>query len=1101
MSFLLNTFRRASNVVTFIPRRIFNYFRPGPSEEELLRQELAQERERNRVLQQRLDAQRQPRQQRQQRQQDEQEEQKDDGRMYSKYNPQIRDFIQGDRATKDEAYALVNKIHREFKKVKDFVYFTVFYSNGGSDTFRLFGDTITNSGSERTGVAIFRKAITQGEEKDQEEENQEDAFYEALDEEDFVIDLIVFVPEDRRQRRHQRGGGLYTGFNTTKIDLRRYDIYTREQVKYDRSFRHENCLLVALRHADIDEETINDLKLNFFKNLYYGRQDLKILSERIERCFTVHSFHRSKEKLVASRIIYGDPELPNIDLALYNNHFFIFERTKYTKFSIKNYKELNHIEDWYNITGIRSNRATGYFRDKRAARINSLWLIRLLDEQGLINEEDPFLNLDQPKSLIRGENMNIKRASREDIGRALFKPYTGMKRLRRLGSDDPEAEVQALFGGRLSGSELENKMAMLDKEDPPIFFADCEAFVNGPPGTPHRLLAVAILNDQTNEITIKRTKGTTARNVALSILSSLPDKSIVYFHNLEYDFSLLGSDLAIRDVCFTNNKVYNVKIFHDNKMIEFRDSYKIITMGLAKFGKTFGVQSKLDCIAYNYYSEENEDKLIDPEEYRQALRLSGNNGEDLAKRFDPSEHMKDGLFDPYKYYMSYLRQDVITLQQGMREFEKHVRNLDPALSVHDYLTIGALALAASYEDLRKFTPVNNTLRAFSACCFTGGDVQVNPKFLKQRIPGPILDVDACSLYPSAMIRAGREGWFNTGPPQYRTDDWEKYSTLLRIRITKVRNKIQPPILCYLDRENGNKHDYNVEGRIYNVHSILLKAYIELLDIDYEIIDGIQFRGPPVRFETIEKIFNMRIAAKKEKNEGFSQTLKLLMNATYGKTIERQRFEGNVFVKNDDMDRFMLNNFTKFNRSRKFGRNLHCVSTKQLDKSFGIPYVGAIILAMAKVIMFEVREAIHNTGGEMLYTDTDSIHIRKDDLERANAYYQKKYGRTLDDKSGLPGTFHNDLPNGAEFSEAAYFFGKKAYAHLINGKWHVTMKGITQKGIDHIAKQGDIEELLLKPLAEGKPVEVLMNPPGFGPSFQLDFDNVHFKEPFHRTVQF
>lgn len=1030
MSLLLSTFRTLADALTYVPRRIYRVFVPAQPE----------------AVPEQPPEPPQPEEERQ-------------GRIFSAYNDEINEHIQHKTDTVT-AYVVIRNIHAEFNPDQELVYVDFHYLRGGIVTVRLFG---TYAGI--SGVGMLRAAMTSVDNMTEEERKEQTAKYRPVIEMDQITAAYVYKPADNRQRIPNRVGGQYKYFNGTKIDLSRYDIYTEEQAS-DPKYRQHNCLYIALSHTDLEEEVLDYLKINFFKHEYTTTKDLPVLAQMINRQITLHYYTRDRSRpsgICKKAKVFGSPDHDNIDIAYYNNHFFIYERTVIKKYAAVNYEQVQHLPNFNEIAALRSDRPGKYRTDSRAPYLMSLNLVIILSQKKLINIENPFLNVDTPKTQLRGEDLNIERALETDVGED-FKFNIYLKRINRLNRESKT----------------------------PIFYADTETYVTG---ERHELLAIGFMHEADDEPTIYRTLNNDPKSAVYNMLDRVPDRSIIYFHNLKYDFSIISNCLTVATACETNGNLYSVKIHHRGKKIELRDSYKIITMGLGKFGKTFNIPSKKDCIAYDYYTKENQDELVHPDIYWASL------SKEDREIFDPTGYMKDGLFDPYKYYMDYLKQDVMVLKAGMEKFNEHLQKIDPALSVHDYLTIGSIALSASYNDLSKFTPVKNTLRAFFNSCYTGGDVQVNEKFRKVKITDKIVDIDAVSLYPSAMIRAGNEGWFNTGEPEYRTDEWEKYSTYMNVRITKVNRKIQPPLLCYRDHKNGNKHDYDTEGRIYQLHSILLKTYIDMLDIEYEIIDGIQFRGPPIKFNAIETFFNERLKAKKEGNSGLSTVLKLIMNSTYGKTIEKQRFDENVFIKSKDLDTFKLNNYAYFKSSRQYGHNTHCVSMKKIDQSYGIPYVGATILAMAKRIMFEVREAIHDSGGDLLYTDTDSLHMKQSDFLKANELYTAKYGKSLDDKSGLPGTFHNDLPNNAEYAEEAYFFGKKSYAHKINGKWHVTMKGITGKGIEYIRKKGDIERDLLIPLSKGEPVKILMNPPGFAPSFEIEMDNVTFKSDFYRTVKF
>ena len=1000
-----------------------------------------------------------------------------------------------------------------------------------------FNRKITIAGDREISIiGAIRNAVVDSEPL--EEDGDDDIDYQQEFQIEDIEKITIYELQDPRQRARQTTGGFYPSFNTTRIDLERYDIYTRSNAKWREP---KNCLQVALEKYGIPEEKIDYLKSTFFQHNFTHTDNFERLSEIIEHRITLHKVYRNGRR--AKPVVFGSGD-ENIDIALYNDHYFLLEPTQYTLFSIRNYEKVNRLKDWHKIYKVDRG---SYIRDHRnkAKRIDSLELVKLLDEKGLVNEVDNMLLPEETEKKVEELTLDY---IEEEQSRWPFKRHIGMKRVARrsltidmveigkpgvdpvdwcaeLLSDfyEPDDDEIGDAADELEeeGNEFpeesevfqrayRNKLIELREEaTQTVAYADSEAIVSA---GKHRLLAIGVkIKGQPVQIfSIKDYEVTSS--VVQAFLNFLSENKVrkVYFHNIKYDNSLIGKYLPITDEVFCDNRLYSVTchLNGDRSTYRFIDSYKLIPAPLSNFKKMFGLEGgKKEAISYSYYTEDNLDKLIPPEEYRKLLKP------EEQEIFDEASvpFIKDGLFDPYAYYMDYLKHDVLTLEAGMEAFDEHLRYFDPALSIYDYLTIGSLAVAANYEDLRKFTPCSGNLRAIIGHAFTGGDVQYNEKVRKKFIPGPHIDQDANSLYPSAMSRASKEKRFRSGRAQRRTDDWQRYLTIMKVKITKVRIKHNPPLMVLKQQKGVNIHTNDMEGKIIWLDGGTLQNYVDFCGVEFEILDGVQWRGPVVQLETIDRLYAERRAAKKAGNIGLSNVLKLLMNSAYGKTIEKQRFTTHKFVSAKKALTFYLNNKYMIKSYEKLNNVGNRYLMHTVDMSGSIPQVGATILSTAKRIMFEFRDCAREAGVEILYTDTDSIHMLKFDFLLTDRVYQRRYGRSLDDYSGDMGRFHTDFPGGASHSDEFIVFGKKAYAHKVGGKWYATFKGITAKGIKYIEDKGlkedgtrytgDLKVDLLEPLSRGEPVRVLMNPPGYTPSFDIQFDNITFKRPFYRTLQF
>ena len=161
--------------------------------------------------------------------------------------------------------------------------------------------------------------------------------------------------------------------------------------------------------------------------------------------------------------------------------------------------------------------------------------------------------------------------------------------------------------------------------------------------------------------------------------------------------------------------------------------------------------------------------------------------------------------------------------------------------------------------------------------------------------------------------------------------------------------------------------------------------------------------------------------------------------------------------------------------------------KPIDTHFNSAHVGVEILSMSKRIMFEVMTTAEDNGLYMTYTDTDSIHIKYDDIPILEEKYFEKYNRIL--KGNDLGQFHidfemnnKDIDQDTIYSDESLFLMKKCYIDKLKGyntktkQWeidyHIRMKGVPESSILLKAHQdyNDDPIELFKDLYKGTPIE-------------------------------
>ena len=108
-------------------------------------------------------------------------------------------------------------------------------------------------------------------------------------------------------------------------------------------------------------------------------------------------------------------------------------------------------------------------------------------------------------------------------------------------------------------------------------------------------------------------------------------------------------------------------------------------------------------------------------------------------------------------------------------------------------------------------------------------------------------------------------------------------------------------------------------------------------------------------------------------------IKLIMNSAYGKTIQKKSETQTYFKSPKAFDNWYDDNFNiiKQYEENDFNRKITVYNN---DTTYNLNFVGSIILSMSKRIMNETFYLMDEHKMNVYYTDTDSIHMDKKDLE-------------------------------------------------------------------------------------------------------------------------
>ena len=504
----------------------------------------------------------------------------------------------------------------------------------------------------------------------------------------------------------------------------------------------------------------------------------------------------------------------------------------------------------------------------------------------------------------------------------------------------------------------------------------------------------------------------------------------VYFHNLAFDGSFIIDYIERKGWKWVEhkkymkkgnyctlisdmNQVYSISLsFGKKKVIEFRDSLKIIPLSIADMAKAFKLPIQKGTLDYESYREVGHE-----------------------------------LTDAEKEYISY---DVKIAAMSIKPF------IEQGLSK---LTAGSNALADFYTILgghkkfRMFYPYLNELQdTFIRKAYRGGFTYVNPKYQGKKIgEGIVLDVN--SLYPSVMyscdgqlLPIGLPEWYNG---EYVYDEEMPLWVGSVSCWFKVKHNHIPCI--QLKANKMYKQTEYIKDSGGEVSFITTSVDWELIKNQYDLqcvkfYGGYKFAACDFMFKPyVDKWIKIKNQATIDGNMGLRQIAKLMLNSLYGKFATRIKGYSRKPVMIDD--------------------SIHYIDMEEEKRNPVYLPVGVFITAHARYKTVMAAQSVYD---RFLYADTDSLHLIgtefPDNLEIDNVklgawkhestFYKAKFLRAkcyieyendCDNPTvhvaGMPKTCHSqvDIDNfeiGAEYDGKLYQHRVKGGIVLVPGKMQI-----------------------------------------------------------------
>jgi hypothetical protein len=841
----------------------------------------------------------------------------------------------------------------------------------------------------------------------------------------------------RGKGKNKAGGGFFPyTHKLDKIDLTRYSIFQDVKAQH----YENNCLLYALELAGFNVAPIK----TFVFNQTIPMCKLNQVAKELDIYISVSKMDTNNNNRVR-KSYYGDKTKKLVELCIVEQHYFLLEKTEYTKYSIENYFDICDEKDFNLIYDSK-------FRKRKDRFINSFDLVKLLIE-------------------------NKKR---------YLEQITKTNELYKTIYDNKITEFKNLEYDETENTKLNE---FKEPKDPPneTYYFDFETITNSKNKEEKRFHKPYCV------FTDKHPNGFFGDNCGELLLKDLVEKHGVekgetkplirlIAHNSTYDFRFLVKYLTVINTIEKGNSLVNASCFYtyNNRSIniQIRDSLKMINMPLQKFGKVFKLDQEKEIMPYDLYTEEYvEQQLINKKiclEYvkKQEQEEYLNNCRKLNCIYKV-KNSDEELIDIIKYAAWYCYCDCVVLKKGYERFSSMCMEAIKFDS-KDYLTLASMAdnylkYTGCYKDVYQLSGVP---RDFIQKCVVGGRTMCKQN--KKQIRNiDYADYDACSLYPSAMCRM--KGFLRGIPKVIYNFEPEKYDGyFIKIKILKVGKKYDFPLQSIMTDKGIRNFTNDLEGKEIYIDKIALEDLINFQKVEYQFIQGYYYNEG--HNDTINKVmtelYQNRKRYKKEKND-IQMVFKELMNSSYGKSCLKPIDTDFIYKREKDLDIYVDRYFNYIKEyTRIADSNIFKIKTdKAILKHFNNVHIGVEILSMSKRIMNEVMCLAEDLNIDMTYQDTDSIHMPLKDVPLLEEKFKEKYNRNLAGQD--TGNFHVDfdmdgIKKDAEIkSIKSIFLGKKCYIdklQSINDKdeiiydYHIRMKGVSEDCIKYKANQeynGDV----------------------------------------------
>jgi hypothetical protein len=854
------------------------------------------------------------------------------------------------------------------------------------------------------------------------------------------------------------------------VDLTRYGIFTDydEEQKYNKIHKNPNCFKVAMLLSEIPENKYLAIE-PMLRTRHIPTNQMSFIADKLKIEIELRTLRNDGESRLTR---YGSKGIRTIQIGLLEQHYFLIEQTKITSYAVQNCYKLNDKKNWNEFIKAKERSKERF--------IDSFTMIKLfldnkqthLDAKTLENcDDDAYTSNPHLKEYEEPIDMEIKE-NKEEYSKEITMTELSEPNIFRL-----------------------HNVSNYD-----ILYFDSETTTDGNIHKPYMIRSISRDN-------IKR--GANGQNCIIDWLNSLQNHSLCIAHNLRYDFQFIMKHLScVSDIVMTGSRIKSISgIFHKRNgyklILHFKDSYCLISKKLKDFAECFKLSVNKEIFPYSIYTEELITKSssayakIHLDDIKSKLIAElGSKYDDFINLATKVGSIIDNQFHYMNYADYYCRQDVRVLKAGYELYRSWM--LDLTKIDIDY-ALSNPQIAYTYGKSRGVfdgcCELSGIPRDFIQRCVVGGRCMTrnNEKF---SINHDVDDFDGVSLYPSAMYRMdgllkGLPKLWNSNVNLNNVDGY-----FLKIKIMSIGKRWSFPLIShYRDGVRRFEDDITiVENNIYYVDKAMLEDWIKYHKIEYMIICGYYFnegRNNAIK-EFIYELFTERLKKKAEDNP-IQEVYKEIMNSFYGRLIMKEiDCQLNVFTEKTYKQKISyhfnhIKNIMKIHDSNKYLFKIE----KSINNHFSFPQGGVEILSMSKRIMNEVMCLAEDNNIEIYYQDTDSMHIKKDGVQKLADLFKDEFDREL--VGDNLGQFHSDFSRdyydgdkkkkakkGSVVSKKSIYLGKKSYCDFLEfkdekgetrTKFHCRMKSIPNKCLTTKSVEKKTDEFgLYEMMLSGEPMK-------------------------------
>lgn len=790
------------------------------------------------------------------------------------------------------------------------------------------------------------------------------------------------------------------------------------------------CFRFALmKCGEVDEANLNSVMFAVpHRNV--SMRDAKLVASLLQISLKVRIAHPTDCKKDSTQTLNPIKGRAPIELGLIDSHWFF--NAPEVAFLVP----IRHPEGWDGVSNRYDVRSGTWSLDERQKKSSAFRVIReLLKEKRLVRM--PIADL-------------------EAFGR--FEP--GKYPINDLAVNDCDFKP-VVFRPR----ELRRSRGMR-RIEPDVIFADFETSTDG--------------DFQAYCISADNEHGTEPRffwgeHCAEEFLESLSSFSVVLFHNLGFDFNFLIRHVdEVQSIMKNGSSIKTAVCFYKGKEIIFKDSYLFIASPLRDFPEMFSAAMEAGTVKeiypYEFYSSERVKVPGLAEPVFVAEFVAEEDRLVFLQKFEEGE-----LFDMIEYAKFYCDLDVAILRKGFTQFRRDMRELT-GLDVLSYVSLASVSDAylqsrGCYDGVYLIAGVS---RAFIDMCGLGGRVMMARNAPSHYVGGtsiapedcgvdfgPLTDLDAVSLYPSAICRMDtvimgkpipvpEEEIAELNARQVPTLPGWTYA-YLQVEILTFGRRLDFPLIY---NRGPDAIEYCNEPATLYAGTYYLQDVLRMHDVtSFRVVRGYKFvEGFNTGIKSVMKgLFERRLRYKDEGNP-LQLIIKLLMNSCYG--INGLKFIGEKFVIVSPPDEegvklkrgqrkkggpirhmerhgaYVVSMETVFNRLVPARTKFIFRQRINWNQHFSRPHVSGCILDASKTIMNRVFWTAHVAGISILYQDTDSLQFPYGAMTLLARSYKELFPDELPLIGCQMGQFHMDYEMAGEkglvLGSEAFFIGKKVY---------------------------------------------------------------------------